>query len=119
MQAFWDITPCSLVEVDLRFRDAYCIHHQDDDHLDDGGSTHPLIVGVLQQDYTALYRRRLVIFAAMRTWNLTNIGLMWGLTYIDGFCEKCPNELWVKLDEDGEYNGGDEETYAEDEVDDT
>jgi hypothetical protein len=24
MTAFWDILPCSLVEVDLRFRGAYC-----------------------------------------------------------------------------------------------
>jgi hypothetical protein len=25
--AFWDIASCSLVEVDRRFRDAYCLHH--------------------------------------------------------------------------------------------
>jgi hypothetical protein len=30
MKAFWDIAPCSLVEVDLRFRGAYCLHHQGD-----------------------------------------------------------------------------------------
>jgi hypothetical protein len=28
MTAFWDIAPCSLVEVDRRFRSAYCLHHQ-------------------------------------------------------------------------------------------
>jgi hypothetical protein len=28
MTAFWDIVPCSLVEVDRRFRGAYCLHHQ-------------------------------------------------------------------------------------------
>jgi hypothetical protein len=33
MTAFWDILPCSLVEVDLRFRGAYCLP-------DDGGSMH-------------------------------------------------------------------------------
>jgi hypothetical protein len=28
MLAFWHIVPCSLVEVDLRFRGAYCLKHQ-------------------------------------------------------------------------------------------
>jgi hypothetical protein len=31
MAVFWDIAPCSLVEVDRRFRCAYCLHHQGDD----------------------------------------------------------------------------------------
>jgi hypothetical protein len=26
--AFWDTAPCRLVEVDRRFRDAYCLHHR-------------------------------------------------------------------------------------------
>jgi hypothetical protein len=30
IRAFWDITPCSLVVVDRRFRGAYCLHHKDD-----------------------------------------------------------------------------------------
>jgi hypothetical protein len=30
MITFWDIAPCSLVEVSGRFRGAYCLHHQDD-----------------------------------------------------------------------------------------
>jgi len=30
MTAFWDIAPRSLVEVDRRFRDAQCLHHQGD-----------------------------------------------------------------------------------------
>jgi hypothetical protein len=29
--AFWDTAPCSLVEVDRRFRDAYCLHHNGDE----------------------------------------------------------------------------------------
>jgi hypothetical protein len=33
MIPFWDIVPCSLVEV----VDAYCLHHQD---YDDGGRKH-------------------------------------------------------------------------------
>jgi hypothetical protein len=28
---FWDVAPCSHVEVDRRFRGAYCLHHQGDD----------------------------------------------------------------------------------------
>jgi hypothetical protein len=35
--AFRDIAPSSLVEVDRRFRGAYCLHQQVDD---DGGSAH-------------------------------------------------------------------------------
>jgi hypothetical protein len=37
MMAFWDIAPCSLVEVDQHFRGVYCLHHQGDN---DGGSMH-------------------------------------------------------------------------------
>jgi hypothetical protein len=32
---FWDVAPCSHVEVDRRFRDTYCLYHRPDD----GGST--------------------------------------------------------------------------------
>jgi hypothetical protein len=28
LTAFWDIAPCSFVEVDRRFSRAYCLHHQ-------------------------------------------------------------------------------------------
>jgi hypothetical protein len=28
MIAFWDMAPCSLVEVDGRFRGAYCLRHR-------------------------------------------------------------------------------------------
>jgi hypothetical protein len=31
MTAFWDIAPRSLVEVNRRFRGAYCLHHQGDE----------------------------------------------------------------------------------------
>jgi hypothetical protein len=33
---FWDVAPCSIVEVDRRFRGAYCLHHQGDE----AGSKH-------------------------------------------------------------------------------
>jgi hypothetical protein len=35
-RVFWDVAPCSHVEVDRRFRGAYCLHHRPDD----GGNTH-------------------------------------------------------------------------------
>jgi hypothetical protein len=28
VRVFWDIAPCSLVEINRRFRGAYCLHHQ-------------------------------------------------------------------------------------------
>jgi hypothetical protein len=34
--AFWDVAPCSVVEIGRRFKGAYCLHHQGDD----GSSTH-------------------------------------------------------------------------------
>jgi hypothetical protein len=34
---FWDVVPCSQVEVDRRFRSAYCFYHHDDDRPHDGG----------------------------------------------------------------------------------
>jgi hypothetical protein len=43
MTGFWDIAPCSLVDVDRRFRGAYCPLHQ----------------GSSPWDYTAQYPRRL------------------------------------------------------------
>jgi hypothetical protein len=31
MAVFWDVAPCSPVEVYRRFRGGCCLHHQDDD----------------------------------------------------------------------------------------
>jgi hypothetical protein len=45
--AFWDMALCSLVEVDRRFRGAYCLHRQGDHRPDYGGSKHLLNVGQL------------------------------------------------------------------------
>jgi hypothetical protein len=30
-RVFWDVAPCSLIEVCGRFRGAYCLNDQDDD----------------------------------------------------------------------------------------
>jgi hypothetical protein len=32
MAVFWDVAPCSLVEIGQRFRGAYCLHHQGDEY---------------------------------------------------------------------------------------
>jgi hypothetical protein len=29
MAVSWDVAPCSLVDIDRRFREAYYLHHQD------------------------------------------------------------------------------------------
>jgi hypothetical protein len=29
MMEFWDVAPFIIIEIDRRFRDAYCRHHQD------------------------------------------------------------------------------------------
>jgi hypothetical protein len=56
MRVFWDVAPCSLVAVDP----------------DDGGSTHLLKVGLLQQGYTALYSRRLSYLSYSPPWEPEN-----------------------------------------------
>jgi hypothetical protein len=53
LTAFWSIAPCGLVEIDRRFRDAYCLRHQGYH----GGSKHLWNVGLLQRDYTSQYPR--------------------------------------------------------------
>jgi hypothetical protein len=56
MQAFWDVSPCSLFELDRRFRGAYRLQYQSDNR----GSRHLWIVGIiLQRYYTALHPRKL------------------------------------------------------------
>jgi hypothetical protein len=56
LTAFWDLAPCIHLEY-RRFRGTYC-HHQGDDSPDDG-SRHLSNFGLLQQDCTTLYPRRL------------------------------------------------------------
>jgi hypothetical protein len=51
MSAFWDITSYTVLEVDTCFSGAYYFHHQDDN----AGKNHLWNVGLLQEDYTALY----------------------------------------------------------------
>jgi hypothetical protein len=59
MIAFCDIAPCGLVELDWRFRGAFCVHHQGDDCPDGEGSMYFWNVSLLLWDYTGLYPRRL------------------------------------------------------------
>jgi hypothetical protein len=30
MVVFWEVTQCSLIDIDLHFRTSYCLHHQGD-----------------------------------------------------------------------------------------
>jgi hypothetical protein len=54
MKVFWNIAPCSLVEIDRWFRDAYCLHQ-----LPGGGdSKHLWNVGQFLPDYMTQYPRR-------------------------------------------------------------
>jgi hypothetical protein len=61
---FWDVAPCSHVEVDWRFRGAYCLHHQGSTHLWNR-STSTWLHGATSQKILNF------IFAAVRTWTLT------------------------------------------------
>jgi hypothetical protein len=61
--AFWDIAPCSLVEVDQRFRGAYCLYNQGDYRN----------VGLLR-DYTPLYSIRL---SSLCEYVLSIISALW------------------------------------------
>jgi hypothetical protein len=56
MTVFWDVAPCSLVEIERRFRGAYCLLHQAH-HPDNGGSKHLLNVGQFPRDYTVQHSR--------------------------------------------------------------
>jgi hypothetical protein len=51
---YWDIAPCSLVEINQCFRGAYCLHHQGND----GGSKHLWNIGKFLWDYMAQHPRR-------------------------------------------------------------
>jgi hypothetical protein len=57
MTVFWDVVPCSLVEIHRCFRGAYCLHHQND-RPHDGGSKHFWNVFQFLRDYTVQHPRR-------------------------------------------------------------
>jgi hypothetical protein len=56
MIVFWDVAPCSLVDIDWRFRGVYCLHHRY--RPGDGGSKHLWNVGQFLRDCTAQNTRR-------------------------------------------------------------
>jgi hypothetical protein len=63
---FWDVAPCSHVEVDRRYKGAYFLHLQGDVMMEAVCTSE--MSGQLQRDYTALHPRRLnFILAAVRT----------------------------------------------------
>jgi hypothetical protein len=71
MATFWAIAS-RLIELDWRFRGAYCLHHQCTlDRPHDGGSMNLWNIGILLQDYTAISRKIIIfILATARNLNL-------------------------------------------------
>jgi hypothetical protein len=61
MTAFWSTVPCSLVEVDRRFRGAYGLHHRSDD----GGMDDDLQISMVSQHYS-MSERLLISFFGLR-----------------------------------------------------
>jgi hypothetical protein len=65
----WDIASCSLVNTDLLFRGAYCLHHQ-------GHMKRVCPSETSESTYQTTWRKiqKTVIFTlvAVRTWNITN-----------------------------------------------
>jgi hypothetical protein len=58
MTVFWDVALYSLVEVDQRFRSAYCLHHQGD-RLLKRRSTYMILLYIYIYRYIDIYMRRL------------------------------------------------------------
>jgi hypothetical protein len=55
MTVFWDVAPCSLIEIYRRYSGAYCLHHN---RSDDEGSMYLWNVGKFLPDYMAQHPRR-------------------------------------------------------------
>jgi hypothetical protein len=86
----WDIAACCLVEVDRRFKRAYCLHHQGGEtHCpDNGGSTH-ISNGVLQQ------RRYMLEGCLLHTWRENPKSCNTGeVVCKHAICQKLPN--WIR-----------------------
>jgi hypothetical protein len=63
MPIFCDTVPCSLVEMDRRFRGAYYLHYLPDN----GGSTHLRNVGLLQLHGAVSQKAAIFMLTAVRT----------------------------------------------------
>jgi hypothetical protein len=105
-RVFWDVAPCSHVEIDQHFRDVHYLHHQGDHRSDDGRQYVPL-----KHQSTSMWlhgstsqKTLNFILAAMRTWNLTTKFLlfMWmgGLLFIPqvmyGYGELWRNDTYTE-----------------------
>jgi hypothetical protein len=72
MAVFWDVAPCSLVEIDSRFRDALCLHHQGRHRPDDGGSKPSLkrlSVSTIQRGATSQKTAIFLLFMLVASWH--------------------------------------------------
>jgi hypothetical protein len=67
MTVFWDVVPCSLVEINQCFRCVYCLHHQGDEWLlMEAVSMSETSVNFIR-DCTSQHPKRIFILAAVRT----------------------------------------------------
>jgi hypothetical protein len=65
-RVFWDVAPCSRVEVNRRFRGAYCLHHGAALMME---AVHTSEMSMnFQRDYTALHPRRLLNLGVRSCW---------------------------------------------------
>jgi hypothetical protein len=44
VDVFWDVAPCSLVDIDWHFRGAYCLHHQGDEEAMRGTTSQKTVI---------------------------------------------------------------------------
>jgi hypothetical protein len=87
MAVFWDVAPCSLVEVYQRFRGSYSLHG---DRSDDRGCKHLWNVGKLLP--VNMVQHPIFVLAAVRNWNLQIIRL-----YLLGLNTSLRTSLTVKF----------------------
>jgi hypothetical protein len=72
-RVFWDVGPCSQVDVDRSFRGAYCLHHHGDDRPCSASFLRKLVVAQRVKKLPALYRTQMFItvFTTARNWSLS------------------------------------------------
>jgi hypothetical protein len=66
----WTVSPCSFIDIDRRFKGAYCLLHQSDNHRRDYGAVSTSETSVIFCETTRHNQEDSSILAAMRTWNL-------------------------------------------------
>jgi hypothetical protein len=70
MTIFWDVAPCSQVEVYRRFKGACCLHHEGFLIMEAGSISETLVTSTRPHG-TTTQKTVIFILAAVRTWDLT------------------------------------------------